>query len=181
MVQFLRPGLVGKLSRCKYQMIDSSTRWHVVGVRHHCLFPKSIRRSRLLLLTSFALIGAPASLIPDTASACGGTFCDGGPNAMPVDQTGENILFVLEQDSVEAHIQIQVAADAVAEQFAWVIPMMEIPAFSLGSQEVFDARFDNGHTVLDRERAAELSSQRRVRKASTVHVNVQCVVAAIEE
>ena len=34
-------------------------------------------------------------------------FCDGGPQPMPVDQTGENILFVWDGDTIEAHIQIQ--------------------------------------------------------------------------
>src|SRR6185295_1671829 len=41
------------------------------------------------------------------ARACGGTFCDSGPTAMPVDQTGENVLFVLDGTNVEAHVQIQ--------------------------------------------------------------------------
>jgi hypothetical protein len=32
---------------------------------------------------------------PASAHACGGTFCDGSlPTPMPVDQTGEDILFV---------------------------------------------------------------------------------------
>jgi hypothetical protein len=29
------------------------------------------------------------------ARACGGFFCDSGPQPMPVDQTGENILFTI--------------------------------------------------------------------------------------
>ncbi len=47
------------------------------------------------------------SLGEHSAHACGGTFCDSGPQAMPVDQTGENILFVMDGTTVEAHVQIQ--------------------------------------------------------------------------
>ncbi len=38
-------------------------------------------------------------LIPNSAEACGGTFCDGGvPGPIPVDQTGENVIFVMGGD-----------------------------------------------------------------------------------
>jgi hypothetical protein len=81
------------------------------------------------------------------AEACGGTFCDNAttnPNpmgqpttaAMPIDQRGENILFVMDGASVEAHIQIQYKGDA--PHFAWVIPVRGIPAFEIGSQALFD-------------------------------------------
>ena len=53
---------------------------------------------------------------PSVAEACGGTFCDAGPQVMPVDQTGENILFVVGEESVEAHVQIQYEGNP--EQFA---------------------------------------------------------------
>lgn len=76
-------------------------------------------------------------LAPSPAQACGGTFCDSGPNAMPVDQTGENVVFVLDDDQVEAHIQIQYDPDADAESFAWVIPVMAVPTFEAGSQQLF--------------------------------------------
>ncbi|HEY3236040.1 MAG TPA: hypothetical protein VGJ84_15090, partial [Polyangiaceae bacterium] len=55
----------------------------------------------------FASLILWSSALPRTASACGGTFCDSGPTAMPVDQSGENILFVMNGNTVEAHIQIQ--------------------------------------------------------------------------
>ncbi|MBK8234435.1 MAG: DUF2330 domain-containing protein [Deltaproteobacteria bacterium] len=75
---------------------------------------------------------------PRPASACGGTFCDGAPNAMPIDQTGENILFVLGDGYTEAHIQIQYDPTAEAAAFAWVVPMTAIPEFAVGSQRLFD-------------------------------------------
>jgi hypothetical protein len=72
---------------------------------------------------------------PRSAAACGGMFCDNGPTAMPVDQTGENIIFVMDGQTVEAHIQIQYQGSAA--KFAWVLPMQSLPAFSVGSSALF--------------------------------------------
>jgi hypothetical protein len=76
-----------------------------------------------------------AALAPQTAEACGGTFCDNGPQVMPVDQTGETILFSLFEGTVEAHIQIGYTGDP--ERFAWLIPVMNVPELSAGSQFLF--------------------------------------------
>jgi hypothetical protein len=85
-----------------------------------------------------ALAGVLATWAYSTpAEACGGTFCDAGPTVMPVDQTGENILFVLDGDTVEAHVQIQYTGDP--EQFAWVVPVMAEPEIETGSDPLFDA------------------------------------------
>jgi hypothetical protein len=93
-----------------------------------------------LVLTSLtAMAGLAAFAAPRDARACGGTFCDAGPTAMPVDQTGENILFVLDGPSVEAHIQIQYDPRTSAEEFAWVIPVQAIPEFEIGSDPLFQA------------------------------------------
>ena len=62
-------------------------------------------------------------LWPNHAEACGGTFCDSGPNSMPVDQTGENVLFHIGDNYVDAHIQIQYDPNTDAAKFAWVIPV----------------------------------------------------------
>lgn len=77
------------------------------------------------------------------ARACGGFFCDSGPQPMPVDQTGENILFTITPPeggegppTTEAHIQIQFTGDA--PKFAWVIPVQTPPTFAIGSQLLFD-------------------------------------------
>jgi MYXO-CTERM domain-containing protein len=74
------------------------------------------------------------------ADACGGTFCDGRPppnqpRVMPVDQTGENILFVVDGKSVEAHVQIQYKGDPA--RFAWIVPMPAVPTVTAGSQQLF--------------------------------------------
>ena len=79
----------------------------------------------------FALVGAPSE-----ADACGGTFCDGG--ATPVAQTGETILFVMGEGTTEAHIQIAYDPETDADAFAWVVPLLAVPEFSVGSQPLFD-------------------------------------------
>jgi hypothetical protein len=54
---------------------------------------------------------------------------------MPVDQKGENILFVIAQGEVEAHIQIQYNGDAA--RFAWVLPVPALPETEVGSEALF--------------------------------------------
>jgi hypothetical protein len=96
-----------------------------------------------LIRTSFLLAasGLALTLAPQRAEACGGTFCDVGPTAMPVDQTGESILFWVDdaggEPHTEAHIQIQYEGDA--ERFAWIVPVTAVPEVLVGSQALFDA------------------------------------------
>ena len=94
------------------------------------------------LRTTTTLVAATALtlLTPKLAAACGGTFCDAGPTVMPVDQTGESIVFWIDEGGAEpfteAHIQIQYEGDA--ERFAWIVPVMEVPEVLVGSQALFD-------------------------------------------
>ena len=94
-------------------------------------------RSSLLCLSIPLLL----ALTPTHAEACGGTFCDAGPTVMPVDQTGESIVFWVDESGAEpfteAHIQIQYEGND-AERFAWIIPVMEVPEVLVGSQNLFD-------------------------------------------
>jgi MYXO-CTERM domain-containing protein len=84
-----------------------------------------------------ALLAASAGFaVPRAADACGGTFCDSGPRAMPVDQKGENIIFVMEPGKVEAHIQIQYKGDA--HHFSWVLPVQALPEIEVGSEALFN-------------------------------------------
>ncbi len=80
----------------------------------------------LVVLPSFALA-------PRAARACGGFFCSG----QQIDQTGERVLFVIDEESgrVQAHIQIQFQGDA--NDFSWVVPVTVVPEFSAGSDDVF--------------------------------------------
>ncbi len=101
---------------------------------------RTMNRSLLASSISLAAAAGLALLIattPRPAEACGGTFCDTGPTAMPVDQTGETILFVVDDGHVEAHIQIQYDPETQAEQFAWLVPVTALPEFSVGSQQLF--------------------------------------------
>ena len=78
-----------------------------------------------------------AAAWPTVADACGGTFCDNIPGGLPVDQTGENILFILEPNQVEVHIQIQYDPNTNAQKFAWMVPMPTVPEFDVGSELLF--------------------------------------------
>lgn len=96
-------------------------------------------RTTPVLLTTLALGAAvAATAAPRPAHACGGTFCDTGPAAMPVDQSGENILFVMGEGFTEAHIQIQYVPEPGVEKFAWVVPLQALPEFEIGSDPLFD-------------------------------------------
>src|SRR5258706_15023883 len=86
-----------------------------------------------LVLTALALAGVSA---PRIAEACGGTFCDSGPQPMPVDQTGENIAFVMLPGMVEAHIQIQYRGEAA--KFSWILPVQALPEVEIGSEAFFN-------------------------------------------
>src|SRR5690606_1780288 len=88
-----------------------------------------------LVLTPIAALALLAS--PGDAQACGGTFCDNLPQPMPVDQRGEDILFVMDGTTVEVHVRIQYQGDA--ERFAWVLPLQGVPEVAVGSDPLFTA------------------------------------------
>jgi hypothetical protein len=100
---------------------------------------RSTRLAPLALLSLSSLFMA-VGLTATEARACGGTFCDTGPQVMPVDQTGESIIFWIDHSGsephTEAHIQIQYEGDA--ERFAWIIPVTAVPEVLVGSQALFD-------------------------------------------
>ncbi|HIN85515.1 MAG TPA: DUF2330 domain-containing protein [Myxococcales bacterium] len=73
-----------------------------------------------------------AALWTQSASACGGFFCN---NSSPVDQSGERILFSVEGTTVTAHIQIQYQGPA--ESFSWVLPLPSVPDVTVGTDMVF--------------------------------------------
>ncbi len=79
---------------------------------------------------SGAALGAALSL-STPADACGGFFC----SQVPVDQSGENILFAVEGETVTAHIQIFYNGEA--EKFSWVLPLPAIPEIGVGTDALF--------------------------------------------
>lgn len=97
---------------------------------------------RLALGASLGALVAAAAFVPAEARACGGTFCDAVvPGAMPVDQTGETILFAFDNGFVEAHVQIEYDGGD-AEQFAWLVPVPEVPEIEIGSWRLVQAVLD---------------------------------------
>jgi MYXO-CTERM domain-containing protein len=91
-------------------------------------------RSWIVLAPLATLI---ATLPSRDARACGGTFCDNTAIPMPVDQTGEDILFIRDGADVEVHIRIQYMGEA--ERFAWIVPLQGIPEVTVGSEPLFAA------------------------------------------
>ena len=91
------------------------------------------------LATSLTSLGALAlgaaalgAALPTPASACGGFFCSN----QPIDQSGENIVFSVEEDgAIEAHVQI--LYQGAAEQFAWILPTPSAPSISVGTDALF--------------------------------------------
>jgi len=91
---------------------------------------------------SASILAGVVALVPAEVEACGGTFCDGGlPGSMPVDQTGETILFAIDNGFVEAHVQIQYDGGD-AQQFAWLVPVPEVPEIEIGSFRLVQAVLD---------------------------------------
>jgi hypothetical protein len=94
-------------------------------------------------------IAVAAIATPSTADACGGLFCDRPPPIVdlppseqpmpiPIDQTGEDILFAVTDDAVEVQVQIQYEGDA--DEFAWIIPMLSPPVgYGVGSDALLQA------------------------------------------
>lgn len=76
-----------------------------------------MRRWIGLMAAGLALVGAHAPV----AQACGGFFC----GRAPVDQTAERILFSVGESSTTMITQITYTGDA--EDFAWVLPLPEVP------------------------------------------------------
>lgn len=78
---------------------------------------------------AFALI---ALAQPRPASACGGFFC----GVTPVDQTAERVVFKVHGDSTTMITQIAYTGNA--DDFAWVLPLAEVP--DVMSLKVFPQR-----------------------------------------
>ena len=92
-----------------------------------------MNRSSLALAASAAASFAAASLLYATpAAACGGFFCN---NNDPVNQTGEEILFAVDGENIEAHVAIQYAGPS--EEFAWIVPTPSRPEVGVSSSILF--------------------------------------------
>jgi hypothetical protein len=94
-------------------------------------------RKRGSVVRSGIVVGALALLTVEgsrPAVACGGFFC----SQVPVDQSGEQIIFELGPEHVTTYVQI--AYTGKAEDFSWVVPVPVKPdEIKLGSQSTFAA------------------------------------------
>ncbi|MEQ1569335.1 MAG: DUF2330 domain-containing protein [Myxococcota bacterium] len=73
-------------------------------------------------------------LSPD-ALACGGFFC----NTTPVAQTGEDVLFVVDEARGETTVHVKITYAGEAPDFAWIVPVAGIPELRLSTAAVFPA------------------------------------------
>jgi hypothetical protein len=96
------------------------------------------------LVAAFVALALAPFVAPPTAEACGGFACSGAPvctglfcSGAPTQQSGENILFSIEDDgTLTVHIQIfyQGASDA----FGWILPLPNVPtAIGVGTDALF--------------------------------------------
>jgi len=91
-----------------------------------------MKPNKRLVVTLAAAVSAGSLLLaPTPAQACGGFFC----SQVPVEQTGEQILFGMDGGKISAQILINYAGEA--EDFAWLLPVASKPEITLGSAAAF--------------------------------------------
>ena len=71
------------------------------------------------------------TVAPGPAGACGGFFC--GP--VPVDQAAERIVFTMDEGTITTYVQINYVGKA--EDFAWVLPMPNVPKVETAEMAMF--------------------------------------------
>jgi len=69
-----------------------------------------------------------------TALACGGLFCN---NNDPVDQSGEQIVFEVDEEADRTTMHVNVAYEGPSESFAWVVPVQGIPDLFRSHRDLF--------------------------------------------
>jgi MYXO-CTERM domain-containing protein len=79
------------------------------------------------------MVGLLSALV-QPAFACGGFFC----NNVPVDQGGEDILFGVDEDKGEVTVHVKIDYVGDAPDFAWIVPVPQVPEILLSSRRVFD-------------------------------------------
>jgi MYXO-CTERM domain-containing protein len=73
-------------------------------------------------------------LAPAPAWACGGFFCD---RDFPIDQSSEQIVFGVDEDSGTVTAHVQIAYQGASEDFAWVVPVSGVPELFVSSDALF--------------------------------------------
>ncbi len=78
-------------------------------------------------------LAAGATLLTNSALACGGFFCS---QSAPVFQAAERIIFA--QDGEHVTQIVEVLYEGPSEKFSWVLPVPGIPVPDVSSKQVFD-------------------------------------------
>ena len=68
------------------------------------------------------------------AAACGGFFCN---TSDPIDQAAERIVFAHDEEAGEVEAHVQIFFSGSAEEFAWVVPVPDVPELFPSSDDVF--------------------------------------------
>src|SRR5262245_15153609 len=83
----------------------------------------SAKTSNLAASALTAALIAGTSM-PHEARACGGLFCG---SAAPVVQTGEGIIFTVDEETQQVQAIINIRYQGAANEFAWVLPLQSVP------------------------------------------------------
>jgi len=87
-----------------------------------------VKRWVRLLFAVMALAGA---FLPAQVAACGGFFC----TTVPVDQSGERVIFTIDEGTISTYVQINYVGRA--EDFAWVLPVPSVPTIETAEMSTF--------------------------------------------
>ena len=99
----------------------------------HSRLASGLASKTTILVASLAASAGILAADISPAQACG---CFAPPDpSVPIVQSGERILFAMEDGVVTSHIQIQYNGDA--EEFAWLVPLPAVPTLELGTDELF--------------------------------------------
>lgn len=92
--------------------------------------PMTLLEQRTRSLGVVATLGWAAALLlglagsPAPARACGGFFC----GQVPVDQAAERLVFAVDRQANETTMIVQIAYQGAAPDFAWVLPLADVPS-----------------------------------------------------
>lgn len=75
------------------------------------------------------------ALLVSSALACGGLFCSAP--ALPVNQSGERIVFALDAPAGEIEMHTKITYEGPAETFAWLVPLPAVPELFVSTDELF--------------------------------------------
>jgi len=94
---------------------------------------------RISSIFTLAAVAGGLAIPAQEAHACGGFFC----SQEPIDQSGESILFAVDEEAGTVSTHVQISYEGAAEDFAWIVPVPDIPDLFLSTDQLFgqlDAR-----------------------------------------